>query len=64
MKRFLLKAADVIGGGFIYLAGGLLAIFAAIGGAGLILLSIVLSCAVPAFCVIAAWGILKYFGVI
>jgi hypothetical protein len=67
MKNFLFKAMNVISAGFMKyaqaLVGGFLTTLAVILGAGAVVVSLALSLAVPAFCVIAAWGILKYFGV-
>ena len=64
MKQFLFKTIDVIGAGFIYLAGAVLALFAGLGGVALILFGIVSSLAVPAVCLTIIWGILTYFGVL
>jgi hypothetical protein len=68
MKKFLLKAMNVIGGGFMeylqVLVSGFLTTLAIILGAGAVVVSLALSLAVPAFCVVAIWAILKYFGVL
>jgi hypothetical protein len=64
MKRFFFKALDIIGGGFIYLAGVVLWALFYLGKCTFLVLGLISSLAFPAFCIIAAWGILKYFGVI
>jgi hypothetical protein len=62
--NFLLKAVDIFGAGVLWIGGAILAVLAVLTGAAGIAVSIVTSLAVPAFCIIAAWGILKYFGVL
>jgi hypothetical protein len=68
MKNYLLKAMNVISAGFMEyfmaLVGGFLQTLAIILGAGAVVVSLALSLAVPAFCVVAIWAILKYFGVL
>jgi hypothetical protein len=64
MKKFLFEAVDVIGSVFVTLASIILGAGAAVAGAIIITFSFVMSFAVPVFCIVAAWGILKYFGVI
>jgi hypothetical protein len=63
-ERVLLKVVDVIGGGFIWVGGGLALVIAALAGACVVIVSIVSTLAVPALCIVAIWGILHYFGVI
>jgi hypothetical protein len=64
IDRFLQKTLDVVLAMFLWVGGGIALVAATFAGACAVIVSIVMSLAVPAFCIIAAWGILKYFGVL
>ena len=64
MKELIFKVLDPIGAGFMWIGAVIMYAFAAVGVSAAFLLSVVLSLGVPIFCLIASWGILKYFGVL
>jgi ABC-type glycerol-3-phosphate transport system permease component len=63
-NSIMYPVVDVVLAGFLWVGGGLALVAAAFAGSCAVILSLVCSMAVPALCIVAIWGILKYFGVI